>query len=75
MTPISIIKKVAKKYGLTLLSITGKSRSRWIKRARLEAYLKLLELGLSVPDVGRMFGKHHASVYHALGRNKKNPKI
>ncbi len=68
VTPKSIIEKVAKYYGLTVIEMTGKSRVFKIKNARqVSMYLLSKELGMSTPKIALEVGvKDHTTVMNGI---------
>lgn len=70
-----IIKDEAKKSGVLVKEILGKSRKKSIVIARKKAIKACRErTNLSLPELGRVFGnRHHTSILHHLKFNKEYP--
>ena len=64
---IEIIIAVAGKRRVDVDDMLGPSRDAEYVAARRECYRRLrTELGWSLPRIGRVFGRHHATVLYAL---------
>lgn len=64
---MKLVAQVAKRHGVTVAEIMGKSRQRHIAAARQDAMRQmLLEFGDAAAAVGRMFGRDHTTVLHAV---------
>jgi chromosomal replication initiation ATPase DnaA len=71
MTPreqrLAIIVRVAEAHGVTLGDVLGYSRRAYIVAARRAAMHALRdECGYSLCQIGRLLGRHHTTVMHAL---------
>ena len=68
LTHNAIINTVARNFSVSPNDITGKSRDKKITQARHIAIMLCRELlGLSLPQVGRLFGnRDHSSVIHSI---------
>lgn len=77
MTPrkakMAVLTAVAIKHGLTLSEIMGKDRRHHVAHARQEAFwvLKQTYPEMSLPAIGRMFGKDHTTVLHGIRQHEK----
>jgi len=56
---------VARLYGLTPAEISGQSRHRGVAIPRQIAMALAYEAGLSLPQIGKAFARHHTTVLHA----------
>lgn len=65
---------VASSRGLTDDDLYGRDRSKTVSSARKEAMRQVRLLGLSYPEIGKMFGRHHATVIYACSGKKRPPK-
>jgi chromosomal replication initiation ATPase DnaA len=61
-----VVAEVAVVTGLLTAEIRGKSRVPNIARARHFTWFKLMELGLSASEIGRVFGVNHSSVLYGV---------
>jgi hypothetical protein len=60
---------VAQEYGLLGPAIFIRTRREPMVTARIAAIKRIrAELGLSMPNIGRVFGLHHTTILHALRR-------
>ena len=67
--PNDLISAVAKYFSLKKRSIMGTSRSRPIARPRqILMYLMRIELQLPLEEVGRLIGRDHTTVMHAVDK-------
>ena len=71
-----VLSDVAEARGVTLVDMLGEDRVRPVAFARFEAMWRLRELRapdgrrlFSLPRIGRLFGRDHTSVLHALRRH------
>ncbi len=66
-TPADIIRFVAHHYGVRVSDVKGRSNRRSIALPRQVAmYLIRQILGLSYPEIGKIFSKHHSTVIYAV---------
>ena len=72
MTPQEITIKIAQKYGLTADHITGKSRDKWIVKARREVCEELYAKGMSSKTIGNFLNRNHTSILYLLGKLSRN---
>lgn len=71
LTPEAIIQKVSAYYGVTYAEIMGKSRTKPIVFPRQMAmYLSRQYTSMSLPELGRVFGRDHTTVINAIERVK-----
>ena len=73
MTPAkqkqTIIRGVCRRYGIKRADLLGRSRRAYLEQARREAMRTLSDkVGLSSPEIARIFGIHHTSVLYHLKR-------
>lgn len=69
VTYLTILREVATKYNTTVSAITGASRTRSIMPARRESIARMfLELGMSLPKIGKRMNRDHTTILHALRR-------
>ena len=68
----AVISKVAADFGVPVALIVGRTRINRVVAARQEAMRRLHKLDLySFPQIGRWFGRHHATVMHAIRGSKR----
>jgi chromosomal replication initiator protein len=71
-SPSDIIRFVAQHYGIRVADLKGRSNRRSIALPRQVAmYLIRDILGLSFPEIGRIFSKHHSTVMYAVDSVQK----
>ncbi|MFA5624807.1 MAG: chromosomal replication initiator protein DnaA, partial [Bradymonadales bacterium] len=71
VTPEAIIQKVSVYYGVSYAEIMGKSRTKPIVFPRQMAmYLSRQHTSMSLPELGRVFGRDHTTVINAIERVK-----
>lgn len=67
--PGEVIEVVCKHFNVSKKAILGPARSRIIARPRqILMYLLRIELGLALEEVGRIVGRDHSTVIHAVDR-------
>lgn len=67
----SAIRQAAKLYGVRPSEIRGTSRRAVVVSARhLAAWLAREIGGLSYPELGHVFGRHHTTMIHAVERGR-----
>lgn len=67
----SLIAAVARSHGLHIEQIKLHSNARALVQARREIYAQLHAVGWSSTRMARLFGFHHSTVLHALGKGKQ----
>ncbi|NOZ79043.1 MAG: chromosomal replication initiator protein DnaA [Acidobacteria bacterium] len=71
-TPGDIIRFVAHHYGVRVSDLKGRSNRRSIALPRQVAMFLIREiLGLSYPEIGKIFSKHHSTVIYAVDNINK----
>ncbi len=71
-TPGDIIRFVAHHYGVRVNDLKSRSSRRSIALPRQVAMYLIREiLGLSFPEIGKIFGKHHSTVIYAVDNIQK----
>ncbi len=71
-TPADIIRFVAQHYGIRVADLKGRSNRRSIALPRQVAiYLIRDLLGLSFPEIGKIFAKHHSTAIYAVDNIQK----
>jgi chromosomal replication initiator protein len=71
-TPGDIIRFVAHHYGVRVSDLKGRSNRRSIALPRQVAMFLIREiLGLSYPEIGKVFSKHHSTVIYAVDNINK----
>ncbi len=66
-TPADIIRFVARHYGIRVSDVKGRASRRSIALPRQVAIFLIREiLGLSFPEIGKLFGKHHSTAMYAM---------
>ncbi len=72
LTPQEIIRFVAHHYGVRVADLKGRSNRRSISLPRQVAmYLVRSILGISYPEIGKLFGKHHSTAIYAVENIEK----
>lgn len=66
--PHGVLEAVAKRHRLTIDEIRGPSRKRYICNARWDAMRLLRDRGMSLPTIGRILNRDHATIIHGLRR-------
>ncbi len=67
VTPAEIIRFVAHHYGVRVADLKGRSNRRPISLPRQVAMYLIREiLGLSYPEIGKLFSKHHSTAIYAV---------
>ncbi|MBL9097405.1 MAG: hypothetical protein JNK07_10800 [Alphaproteobacteria bacterium] len=69
----SVLREEALRAGLSPNALTGRLRSRVAVAARTAAIARVAALYPQASSVvlGRMFGRHHTTILHALGRTAR----
>ncbi|MGD9252595.1 MAG: helix-turn-helix domain-containing protein, partial [Holophagae bacterium] len=71
-SPSDIIRFVAQHYGIRVADLKGRSNRRSIALPRQVAMYLIREiLGLSFPEIGKIFSKHHSTVMYAVDNVQK----
>lgn len=71
----AILDEVARAFNLDVDDVIGDSREQRIIRARKTAMAVMRELtDLSLPAIGRVFGKDHTTVMHHIESVKNDPR-
>jgi len=66
-TPADIIRFVAHHYGVKVADLKGRdTAARWRFRGRSRSNLIREILGLSYPEIGKLFAKHHSTVMYSV---------
>ena len=75
MTPraqtMSLIEMIASERGFTLEEMLSPSRRHPICRARWVAWHQLYLKGLSSPQIGEIFRRHHTTILYGLSRMRE----
>jgi chromosomal replication initiation ATPase DnaA len=68
-----VLREEALRAGLSPCALDGRSRSRVAVAARVAAIRRIEALFPEASSVvlGRMFGRHHTTILHALGRTAR----
>ena len=67
MTALDILHRVSKTRGIAVSRLRGPERQASIVRARHECmWLLRTQLPLSLPEIGRLFGRHHTTVMDGI---------
>lgn len=61
-----VMRYVGEGYGLTKAEILGRRRSQNIAEARAVAYFLVRKYGLSLPAIGRIFGRDHSTILSGI---------
>lgn len=74
MTPreqsIAIIREIALEYGVSVVCILGRDRTRRVSAARRCAYATIRSRkGISYPAIGRIFGRDHTTVIYGVRKH------
>lgn len=71
----TIVMRVARRHGVSSADILSHQRSQPIVRARQEAiYHVAIETGMTLPMIGRKFGRDHTTILHSFRTHKKRLK-
>jgi chromosomal replication initiator protein len=71
-----VIAETARAFNLTPADLTGRSVARRVSRARHVAMAVLREAsGLSLPKIGEIFDRDHATVHAAFDRHAGDPEF
>lgn len=66
---MQMIQRVADRHGVSLVDVMGADRDQAVSHARFEAMYRVrARFGDSLSQIGRLFGRHHTTVLHALQR-------
>ncbi len=66
---IPIIVATCERHGISLVDVVSKGRSLPLVACRQEAMARVaIETNLSLPSVGKIFRRHHATIIHAVRR-------
>lgn len=65
-TPTQVLEAVSRAHGIILARLLSPQRDRSVAIARHAAMALLRDLGLSLPEIGRVLGRHHSSVHAGL---------
>ena len=63
------IGQIARQHGLTSHDLIGKRRIAKIVTARKECYVLLRSRGMTYPQIGRIFNRHHTTIIDAMPYN------
>ena len=72
LTPLEHTIQIAQKYGLTSEHILGRSRDKWIVKARREVCKELYAKGMSSKTIGNFLNRNHTSILYLLGKLSRN---
>ena len=61
---------IALRHGLTRHDLIGPRRIAKIMNARKECYVLLRSRGMSYPQIGRIFNRHHTTIIDAMPYNQ-----
>lgn len=67
----ALIRKVADKYGVTIMDVMSRNREWAVMDARRDAYAELLTQGLTYDDIGAVFDRNARSVIDLLHSKRK----
>lgn len=72
-TPLAVIGEVAARHNLSVKTLLGRERYKHTVRARKAAIRAVAKRcpAMSVTDIGRVFGRDHTTIIHALGRRSR----
>ncbi len=65
-----MIDAIALEHHCTVKEILSKDKTAHVNRARRAVCVKLRELNMSYPAIGRLMGRDHATVYEAVFRKR-----
>lgn len=68
LRPTDVLASVAHSFGVTVDAITGPARTKYVSSVRREACRRLVDLGLSLSEVGAMLNRDHTTVLYAIRR-------
>lgn len=63
---LEIVEATARDHHTTTFAICGRGRQRTVSAARQSAWTRIRALGLSLPEIGALFGRDHTTVLHGL---------
>lgn len=67
----SILRNISVEFDVSVDELLGTDRCAAITRARQEAYLRLRELGWTLPRIGRRMKRDHTTIMHGIQRAKQ----
>lgn len=69
----AIVRQVCAETGHSYAEITGPSHKAALCRVREGIYVRAQDQGFSLPQIGRVFRRHHTTILHGI-RNAKSRK-
>jgi chromosomal replication initiation ATPase DnaA len=67
----AIIDLVARRHGMSIDVLRGKSRSAPLVRIRQLAMSEARDAGYSLPEIGRALNRDHTTVLHGIRRHRR----
>lgn len=62
------VREAAARHHVTAEEVCGLGRTASVARARFEAWAAIRAVGLSYPEIGRLFARDHATVWNGVRR-------
>jgi chromosomal replication initiation ATPase DnaA len=69
---VAWLKQLCEDCGVCYGDVMGRSRFKRVSNVRAVAYLKFREDGLSLPTIGKFFGRDHTTVMKVTNNMVKN---
>lgn len=67
------VMEISKAHGVSPMLVAGQNRERAIVAARNQVFDRLYRDGVSLSEIGRIFGKDHTTVLHGIRRFRGEP--
>jgi chromosomal replication initiation ATPase DnaA len=71
---VAWLKQLCEDSGVCYGDVMGRSRFKRVSNVRAQAYLKFRQDGLTLPTIGRFFGRDHTTVMKVTNNMVKNGK-
>ncbi len=65
------IREVCEEAGVAYDDVMGKNKTRKVCAVRQRLFYEFREMGMSLPDIGRFFGRDHTTVLHGVNMEKE----
>jgi hypothetical protein len=60
------VREIAAGYGVDVMDVLGKARTRRISQARQHAMRELRDMGLTMPQIGMILHRDHPTILHGI---------
>lgn len=60
------VREIAADYGVELMDVLGRDRTRRISQARQHAMRELRDMGLTMPQIGTILHRDHTTILHGI---------